>query len=68
MAEQLGFSLAIIAPDEYRAMIAKRPRRCLSCDRQFASTGPGNRICCKCKDLESWSGSHPVEFPVHAAF
>jgi hypothetical protein len=29
-------------------------RRCLSCGGQFASTGPGNRICRKCKDRDTW--------------
>lgn len=45
----------------------QRERRCLSCNRPFASTGPGNRICRKCKHLEAWvSGTR--EFAVHAAF
>lgn len=45
----------------------QRERRCLSCSRPFASTGPGNRICRKCKHLEAWvSGAR--DFAVHAAF
>ena len=45
----------------------QRERRCLSCSRPFASTGPGNRICRKCKHLEAWmSGAR--DFTVHAAF
>ncbi len=38
-------------------------RRCLSCDKQFESAGPGNRLCGICKGGEAFAGSQPT---VHA--
>jgi hypothetical protein len=42
-------------------------RRCLSCRRPFASTGPGNRICRKCKHLDAWK-SGVRDFAAPGAF
>lgn len=66
MTEQLSFGLIITDPEKHRIVSQHRPRRCLSCDRQFASSGPGNRICSPCKDLDVWSS--PNEFSVSASF
>ncbi|GEO42139.1 hypothetical protein SAE02_62870 [Skermanella aerolata] len=44
-----------------------KPRRCLHCSRDFASTGPGNWICSPCKGLEVFTCS-PSSFSVHASF
>ena len=65
MAEQLAFGLDVIAPDEYRAMIARRPRRCLSCSTDFLSHGPGNRVCPRCRSSELFTCS-PAEYSVAA--
>lgn len=35
------------------------PRRCLSCSQTFASFGAGNRICPRCRRLDSWKNSVP---------
>ena len=52
-------------------------RRCLSCGHPFASTGPANRICRKCKDRDTWKSgvrdfvadgtSWPEDSPWHIA-
>jgi hypothetical protein len=63
---QFSFGLIVTDPEQYRIVSMHRSRRCLCCDRQFASTGPGHRICGPCKDLDIWSS--PVEFSVSAAF
>lgn len=34
---------------------AKTPRICLKCDKEFQSTGPGNRICPGCSHTQSSS-------------
>lgn len=31
-----------------------RPRKCLHCQKEFESTGPGNRICPDCKKDSSY--------------
>jgi hypothetical protein len=31
-----------------------RLRQCLMCGHKFQSTGPGNRICKKCKSTQTW--------------
>jgi len=63
---QLDFGLVILDPEAYRRQQQKKGRRCLSCSRSFASTGPGNRICRKCKDLDGWTT--PTDFAIHATF
>lgn len=35
------------------------PRRCLSCTKTFASFGAGNRICPRCRRLDSWRDAVP---------
>jgi hypothetical protein len=67
MAEQLTFGLVITDPQKHRQQLACKHRMCLACSGQFASTGPGNRICSRCKSTEVFACS-PVEFSVHAAF
>lgn len=64
--QQLDFGLIITDPEAHRVAAARKTRRCLSCDRQFASTGPGNRICGGCKSLEAWTS--PSDYSLHAAF
>ena len=66
-SEQLSFGLLITDPSAHRAQLAQKPRRCLSCDTAFNSTGPGNRICGRCKNTELFACS-PHEFSVAAAF
>jgi|tagenome__1003787_1003787.scaffolds.fasta_scaffold20485572_3 hypothetical protein len=63
---QLGFPLAVIAPDEYRIAAARKTRKCLCCGDTFASAGPGHRICSPCKELDAWSS--PNEFSVAVSF
>jgi hypothetical protein len=63
---QFTFGLVILDPQAHRIQSMHRPRRCLSCDGTFASTGPGNRICGPCKALDVWTS--PNEFSVHASF
>lgn len=39
-------------------------RTCLKCNRQFSSTGPGNRICGKCQTVNRTTyayGNHRVQ-------
>jgi hypothetical protein len=62
MAEQLSFGLVVTDPHAFKLASARKPRRCLSCDETFISRGPGNRICGRCKSLESWAS--PNEFAV----
>jgi hypothetical protein len=52
--DQLSFGLIVTDPQAYRIQAMRQSRRCLSCDRQFSSHGPGNRICLLCKDLDGW--------------
>jgi hypothetical protein len=67
MGDQLSFGNIILDPDAYRIEAARKSRRCLSCSSSFASNGPGNRICLRCKSTEVFQSS-PVEFSVAAAF
>lgn len=67
MAEQLSFGLIVTDPAAYRAQAAQKPRKCLSCSTEFKSTGPGNRICTRCKGLDHFTCS-PSEFSLHCAF
>lgn len=67
MADQLDFGLIVTDPDAHRAQAARKQRRCLSCSKGFNSTGPGNRICTRCKGLEVFTSS-PSSFALHAAF
>lgn len=60
--QQLSFGLVITDPAEHRRRLQTKPRRCLSCSRSFASSGPGNRVCATCKGREAWSG--PTDFAV----
>lgn len=54
MNQQLDFGLIITDPQAHRIQSMRKTRRCLSCSDNFASTGPGNRICSPCKDLDAW--------------
>ena len=36
------------AADLRKTPLATQPRICLRCEREFNSTGPGNRICSRC--------------------
>ena len=67
MADQLDFGLIVTDPDAHRAQAARKQRKCLSCSKSFKSTGPGNRICVRCKGLDAFT-SAPSAFTVHAAF
>lgn len=51
---QLSFGLIITDPQAHRIEAMRQTRRCLSCGDDFASHGPGNRICSSCKDLDGW--------------
>lgn len=66
MAEQLSFGIIITNPAAYRRQQQRKERRCLSCERDFLSTGPGNRICDRCRQLDAFSGLS--EHAIHAAF
>jgi hypothetical protein len=66
-AYQLDFGLLILDPDAHRQQQQCKPRRCLSCDSAFASTGPGHRICDACKALDGWK-SGVSDFSVSCAF
>jgi hypothetical protein len=65
---QLDFGLIVLDPTEHRRQLACKTRRCLSCSSDFQSTGAGNRICLRCKNLDAWSGGSIAEFAIHAAF
>lgn len=65
--EQFSFGLVITDPEAHRAQAAQKHRRCLSCSKDFKSTGPGNRVCGRCKSTETFTCS-PSSFTVHAAF
>jgi hypothetical protein len=66
MADQLAFPIAIIDPKAHLALIARRPRRCLSCQSEFDSVGVGNRICGRCKTSDVFRT--PADCSIHAAF
>jgi hypothetical protein len=67
MARQPDPGPAVPAQTDHRHDQQQRERRCLSCGGQFASTGPGNRICPRCKHRDAWK-SGACDFAVHAAF
>lgn len=67
MADQLSFGLIITDPQAHRAQAAQKQRRCLSCSKDFKSTGPNNRICGRCRSLEIFTSS-PSSFSAHCAF
>jgi hypothetical protein len=67
MAEQLSFGLLILDPQAHRLQAMCKPRKCLSCQSTFDSSGPGNRICTNCKGRDAWSSS-PDAFAIHSAF
>jgi hypothetical protein len=54
---QLDFGLLVLDPDQHRIESTKKPRKCLSCEKQFKSHGPGNRICSSCKSLSAWTSN-----------
>jgi ribosomal protein S27AE len=60
------FGAIIVDPDEHRAQLARKPRKCLSCGDMFPSEHAGNRVCGGCKALVAWST--PNDFSVSAAF
>lgn len=62
MSDQLSFGLIVTDPMAFRLQAMQKTRRCLACSDDFASTGPGNRICGRCKSLEAWTS--PDEFSV----
>lgn len=64
--EQLSFGLIVTDPQAHRLQAQRKTRKCLSCLDEFASTGPGNRICAGCKQLSAWST--PNDFSVSTAF
>ena len=64
---QLDFGLIVLDPEEARRQARRKDRRCLSCSSSFSSTGPGNRICSRCRSSEAFTCS-PVDFTIHAAF
>jgi hypothetical protein len=64
-SKQLDFGLIITDPEAHRLEMKKKGRTCLSCSQTFQSTGPGNRICSPCKELEAWTC--PAAFSVHTA-
>jgi hypothetical protein len=67
MARQPDFGPAVPDPADSRRHRPQGERRCLSCGGQFASTGPGNRICRKCKHLNAWK-SGVRDFAAPGAF
>jgi hypothetical protein len=67
MAEQLSFGLVILDPQAHRLQSMCKSRKCLSCSSDFQSSGPGNRICPRCKSSEAFHSS-PDAFSIHAAF
>lgn len=38
-----------------------KQRVCLKCDKSFRSTGPGNRICAKCRRANRWLAQRPEQ-------
>jgi hypothetical protein len=65
MSEQLTLGLAILDPEAHRRQLARKSRRCLSCSTSFMSSGPGNRICTRCRASDAFTCS-PVEFSIAA--
>lgn len=67
LPQQLDFGLVVTDPDAARQLATKRSRRCLHCSKTFDSSGPGNRICTRCKGLDAFT-CMPVDFSIHASF
>jgi|tagenome__1003787_1003787.scaffolds.fasta_scaffold18004428_2 hypothetical protein len=63
---QFSFGLVITDPEQHLIVSRRKARKCLSCSSDFASDGPGNRICGACKSLDIWTS--PAEFTVAASF
>jgi hypothetical protein len=61
-----SFGTIITDPERFRIESQRKLCRCLSCDDDFVSHGPGNRVCLSCKALDAWTS--PNEFSVAAAF
>ena len=53
-----------ITPQPRRA-VRPEPRRCLACRRPFASAGPHEWICPRCKESEVWLAG-AAEYACHA--
>ena len=66
--EQFTLGLLILDPEKHRIQAMRKARKCLSCSREFASSGPGNRICLPCKDLDGWKSPNEFSLAVNAAF
>lgn len=67
-SSQLTFGLIVLDPEQHRIEAMRKQRRCLSCQEQFGSTGPGNRICSLCRNSEVWKAG-VSEFSIdYAAF
>ena len=64
--EQTAIPVAVIDPAAHRAQLAQRPRRCLTCQEMFNSTGSGNRICTRCKSSDIFRT--PADFSIAASF
>jgi hypothetical protein len=64
--EQLVLAEQVIDPETHRRKTVQKDRKCLKCQEVFASSGPGHRICCGCKQLADWA-SVP-DCVMHAAF
>jgi hypothetical protein len=63
---QMDLGLIIMDPEKHRQEMKRMGRKCLACTRTFSSTGPENRVCSPCKELEAWSS--PADYSLHAAF
>lgn len=64
--QQLSFGLVITDPQAHRIQAQRKTRRCLGCLEDFASSGPGNRICSPCRDLDGWKAG-VTEFSIVSA-
>jgi hypothetical protein len=62
------FGVVITDPDEHRAQIARRPRKCLSCGDMFPSEHAGNRVCAGCKALVAWGTPNDCSLATTASF
>jgi hypothetical protein len=65
---QLDFGLIVTDPQAHRIVSMRKQRKCLNCQEQFSSHGPGNRVCGPCKDLEGWKSGIADYSVVHASF
>jgi hypothetical protein len=62
------FGAIVTDPDEHRAQLARKPRRCLSCGDTFPSEHAGNRICSGCKQLVAWGTPNDFSLAITASF